>query len=555
MGANSRRTQRQNTRRQRKAARDAGVGKQLRPIPCKKDCPRKCGEWKEEERRQVFSHYWEGLTVNDRKQFLVNATSITQGHKRASTQYFLLKGNKKVEVCKSFLLKTLDIGDKTLRHQRENAGDTGIAKRDSRGGNHKDEAKKVILRQWIERLPAMLPHYCRRDSRRKYLPNSFKNLTNVYKMYKMSTPAFLSRGTFNSVFRGEYNIGIHVPKKDKCLVCEKHNNKAISEDSYQEHQQEYKATNDRFLHLQNLAKDNEKVGDQSTAVVSFDLQKVLGTPHGNSMLIGYSRKLPCYNLTIYESGTKEGICYLWTEVDARRGSNEIASVLFQYLEEKERAGVKHIHFFCDSCYGQNKNRAVFAMVFAFLGKAKCIETVELNYLVPGHTYMPCDSVHSAIERATDRITVWAPSQWPTIILGARADPKPYVVKALTTETVLDWKSFSSYLPTIPVSKIRSALFTAEEMKIKLTTASDFELVNMSKRRRPGRPTRPMAERAYLGKQKISSAKYRDLQKLVTDGVVPTIFHREFALLQPTDDAEDRLDETDDEESREEAEDE
>lgn len=43
---------------------------------------------------------------------------------------------------------------------------------------------------------------------------------------------------------------------------------------------------------------------------SFDLQKVLNTPHGNNMLLFYSRKYAVYNLCFYESITRNGFCFI-----------------------------------------------------------------------------------------------------------------------------------------------------------------------------------------------------------------------------------------------------
>jgi len=46
----------------------------------------------------------------------------------------------------------------------------------------------------------------------------------------------------------------------------------------------------------------------------------------------YKRKLCCYNFTVHEQAQPhEAHCYLWSEVDGKRGSNEIGSCLLQYL--------------------------------------------------------------------------------------------------------------------------------------------------------------------------------------------------------------------------------
>lgn len=79
-----------------------------------------------------------------------------------------------------------------------------------------------------------------------------------------------------------------------------------------------------------FAEDQENK-DSKFLCVSFDLQKVLNTPCGKSMLLYYSRKIAVYNFTAYESRTKNGYCYIWDETNGKKGSNEICTSLMQYL--------------------------------------------------------------------------------------------------------------------------------------------------------------------------------------------------------------------------------
>lgn len=170
---------------------------------------------------------------------------------------------------------------------------------------------------------------------------------------------------------------------------------------------------------------------------SFDLQKVLNTPHGQSMLLYYSRKYSVFNFTIYESGTQEVYCFTWGECVGKRGSNEIATCLVKYLEGKNKQGLKHLVMYCDSCSGQNKNKNVLAAVNHFLKSAKCLEVVQINYHLPGHTYMPVDTVHAVIEREERKVIVWSPSQWSTYFESARNNPRHKV-------NVLDFSDFLNF---------------------------------------------------------------------------------------------------------------
>lgn len=97
----------------------------------------------------------------------------------------------------------------------------------------------------------------------------------------------------------EYNYAFHVPKKDKCLLCTKNENNPgmTTNEQLQVHLLEKESTYKRFHIYQN------QIRDSTFVVSSYDLQKVLATPYGESMQLYYSRKYAVFNFTVYESGT------------------------------------------------------------------------------------------------------------------------------------------------------------------------------------------------------------------------------------------------------------
>lgn len=60
-------------------------------------------------------------------------------------------------------------------------------------------------------------------------------------------------------------------------------------------------------------------------------------------------------------GTAKGHFYLWNETIGNRGSNEIASYVFTFLQQKSKNGVDKFRFYTDNCSGQNRNRIIIAM--------------------------------------------------------------------------------------------------------------------------------------------------------------------------------------------------
>lgn len=115
----------------------------------------------------------------------------------------------------------------------------------------------------------------------------------------------------------------------------------------------------------------------------------------HNMNLYYSRKFSTYNLTIYESRNQNAFCYLWGETIGNRGCNEIVTCICNYLiSVDQRQSITSIALFCDSCAGQNKNKAMFAMIrYVLKFELKCITEIKLTFLLPGYTYMPVDSIN------------------------------------------------------------------------------------------------------------------------------------------------------------------
>lgn len=311
------------------------------------------------------------------------------------------------------------------------------------------------------------------------------------------------------------------------------------------------------------------------------MQKVLNTPHGESMLLYYSRKYAVYNLTFYESGTQNVFCFTWGEADAKRGSNEIATSLTKYLQNVDQRGIKNVILYCDSCSGQNKNKNVLAAINNFLRVSKLVEVVQINFLLPGHTYMPVDSVHAVIEREVRRLIVWSPSQWATYFESARKQPRPYTVIALDHTDFLNFDDFAaeiftkSTLKNIKFKDIRIVTMKkkatnrivckysmkehAECHEIKLCDKTDTQ--RKGKGTGKGRKTKNLNQtnaneeplttirmkKLYNSKLPISDAKYKDLISLCEKGVIPKRFHNEYRQLPTHSSVKDRLAETDEEE--------
>lgn len=80
-----------------------------------------------------------------------------------------------------------------------------------------------FLRSHIESFPRIASHYCRASSKKEYLESGL-SLIKMYEMYNEKCTESgknpLKKSMYRQIFTEQYNIGFHVPKKDRCDLCE-----------------------------------------------------------------------------------------------------------------------------------------------------------------------------------------------------------------------------------------------------------------------------------------------------------------------------------------------
>lgn len=439
----------------------------VQPNPCaEKKCPNSCTDkFTESDRLTINEHFW-GLGNKIRQKDWILSSIVkksvqrrrTEGNKKKNSYTYVINYNNiSTKVCQQYLLKTLNISQKMLRIARENTDSLrtySVNKKRYVPYNKTDQTKIELIKSFIEQLPAVPSHYCRNKSNKLYLPHDFMNITELYKRYSQhlklinEESALVSIRVFRNIFKTYYHIGFHLPKKDKCITCENYKNLDVEErknfvqtEEYLKHIEEKDKCKESFLKEQ-----KESKGNSLKLCASFDLQKVLNTPHSKNITLFYSRKYAYYNESVYENGTRNGYCFLWGETDGKRGCSEICTILSLYLKlVDERKTHTSITLYCDSCGGQNRNKAMLATLITFLENANFIKDIKITYLLPGHTMMPVDSIHSTIESFIRNRTVWAPSEWFTMISNARTNPQDYKCILVNHSDFKDWKTFSQVM--------------------------------------------------------------------------------------------------------------
>ena len=232
-----------------------------------------------------------------------------------------------------------------------------------------------------------------------------------------------------------------VAKKDKCSKCESFSNLQEKTRAQIEEQNLHRRFADQ---CREIKKDNKAKAqlDRSIVAATFDLQVIPQLPCSDASPLYYRRKLIIYNLTVHEAIHLDGYCYVWNEYNGHKSSNEKASVLYRYLTSLP-ATVKRVLFSSDSCNGQNRNQIVSSLML-YVVKCTNLETIEVNFLVPGHTQIEADSMHSAIENSKKPKSKLFTMLQEKVILDARRTGKkkrihPYTYHGLEYRDIYDFK--------------------------------------------------------------------------------------------------------------------
>lgn len=526
--------------------------------PC--NCPKKCFEKLEEScREHIFNCYWYIGSHEKQWEFILKYTQChkpkrikSEGPNRTQTRVYSLPINKyeTVRVCRKMFLNTLSISEKTIRTAfiKLNLSTNEHSLNDMRGRHH-NRSKKIkeavitSVKNHIDSLAPVESHYCRKNSTKKYLDGqlSYKRLHNLYTewfSHENYECEMASLRQYQDIVNKNFNIAFYYPKKDQCDKCHAFlSNKAPSE--IQKTEQELHMQRKNLGRTVKAADKAEAEKSSNVITATFDMQKILSCPFGNVSIFYYKRKLNLYNFTVYDVAQKSGYCYMWTEVFGKKGANEISSGLNLFIRTKIDEGAKNFRFWSDNCSGQNRNRIVFAFYQHELEKLD-IESITHRFLEVGHTQNEGDSVHSVIEGASKKKTIYTPDQWVNLIRWAKTSGEAYRVKEMALTDIfnyrplLDGKNWTKNDDGEKVvwSKVKEVHITKNNynvIKYKYELGAEYKTITTLKKSRRGKKTtlESDVQPTNTSPIKVKNDKYKDLVSMCDSKIIPEEYHSFF----------------------------
>lgn len=387
---------------------------------------------------------------------------------------------KVVQICQLAFINLHGITNRRVITLKKHLKSGGSSCRDKRG-THLNRPHKLTkdrlesIHKHINSFKGRKSHYSLKDSRRIYLPESL-NIKKMHQMYVEQSPSVrpVSYETYRNIFFKDFNIGFGYPRSDTCSYCDATKVKVESLESKlrlvqsgTEDEPKLKADLKRVeaeakLHKLRAAtfyirkriekKKSRKSNDYEA--ITMDYCKNLPTPNITTNDVYYKRQLTFISFNIHVLSSNQSVFYTYPQTIAKKGADDVMSLLYHFCAEVLPTQVRHLRIFCDSCAGQNKNFTLVRFLHYLVHGKQRFDSIEVIFPMRGHSYLESDKDFGLINQKT---VAEVPSQWVEIFKTARVKPQPFNVYECTQEMFHAWTKFlSSYyrkscpFPTRPI---------------------------------------------------------------------------------------------------------
>lgn len=367
--------------------------------------------------------------------------------RNAQAKYFVTTPTKKlVPVCLKSFINILGISRFRVNRISKQFHDLGKLPIERRGGNRKEKLfndKKTSVINFISKYNVIETHYCRsKSSGRNYLPSDL-SINKMYKHYcnEISDNELKVKSSyFRTVFNKNFNLGFGTPRTDVCSTCLELDEQLKTTTDQKQKQliiMKKRVHKLRAKAFYSLTKEK----DNKLLIISFDCQKNLPLPKLPDQSTYYSRQIYLFNLTVVKGPSGDRLIpetvtsYCWTENNHQKGSNEIASCVFDTLQSLDMSAFNTVRLVCDGCGGQNKNSTMVAMCCYWFSLApRNIKKIELTFPVTGHSFLPPDRVFAFTEKAIKKMEVIVTPEEYMNVMKSKA-----TIKSLRDVQIFYWK--------------------------------------------------------------------------------------------------------------------
>lgn len=179
--------------------------------------------------------------------------------------------------------------------------------------------------------------------------------------------------------------------------------------------------------------------------ICMDYGKNLPIPNISTNDAYYKRQLSMYLFNVHVLSTSESVFYVYPENGGKKGSDDVSSMLYNFLYNHLDPRVRILDIFCDSCGGQTKNYTLFRFLHHVVHEQKRLDYVKVTFSVRGHSYMEPDENMGIIKHKTRYET---PDELWDLIRSSRIKPSPFMVTQIGTQNQRIFRQWTKHLATM-----------------------------------------------------------------------------------------------------------
>lgn len=278
---------------------------------------------------------------------------------------------------------------------------------DEYGEEMNGDPQSVVIK-FVKSFSEFQVHKCYGKGERHFLPKEL-NLDRLWTLFTESEIKMrdeIDEGTFKMAISESLNLKFGNSSTDFCQKCKELQFGINSLDAMLSR----KSTAELYAHecqvsaFQTLLHDS----DPSIRVISIKHSNKISLPKFSTHPNFQNSSVDCFYVTIVEgsdAGVKENVStYLWTEVEAQNGINELVSVIYYKLLMLNHEHVKTIRIVNAGCSSVLYKRVLMTMCVKFLEEDPnhSLKALELIDPVPGHFTLPPDQICDCIRYVTNQ---------------------------------------------------------------------------------------------------------------------------------------------------------
>lgn len=510
------------------------------------DCRKKCTfNFTEEQKLKIINTVYSGRPKNERDTYLIGLIERfdVQRHRPkgldskqllSSFKYHAMVDGNKVDVCRKAYLSLHAVTSKVVFRLTSilAKGEQPIDMR-GRHGSHAKIPNEVLIKlnEHIESYPIKKSHYSSVEVTYLEAGLTCKIMHDMFIGKHPDLSQTIKYEYFLNYYKENYGYRFGRPQVDVCSTCEDLNTKIKSQNLNDGAKKT--AAVELMVHKRRACKFYKKIQEitelckkrDDVHAMCFDFMQNLPLPCMPVQEMFYLRKLWHYVFCVHSLGDNKSTMYTYHEGVAKKGANDVCSMINDYIKTSVNEKVKTLYVFSDACPGQNRNQTM-VRYFLSLTLMKRFNEIQVFFPTRGHSFLPCDRDFGVIKRVIRRHDrVYSPEQYNRMIETAKNLEPKFSVKNIENQDILD---FNKWWPTF-FKKTCKSVRTKETFKI-----STYSHLSFSVAKRGYVTARPFIdgmlsdsvfklykggevflpnEKAYDGKIPIKEAKIIDVGKI------------------------------------------